>query len=168
MSSLICTFSIRWFIRNDACNRIYQQITISQTILTSKFTAASEIDRVITACLVRARPVYIMLPSDIVKERIPATTLKTPLNLLPPDNEPEIEAYVLDEIVKLVEGVTKGEEKGEVVVLVDVCAVRHHLKKEVEELVRKVRYGGVSAYSYGGQWRHLSVPTDLRWRDQSS
>ena len=156
-------------------------------MLTSTFTAASEIDRAITECLVRARPVYIMLPSDIVTERIPATTLKTPLNLLLPENEPETEAHVLDEIVKLVEGATKGEEKGEVVVLVDFCAVRHHLKKEVEELVKKVRfpvfaapmgrtaidesyeqYGGVSAYSYGRQRRHLTVPTDLRWRDQSS
>ena len=166
MSSLICVLSIRWFFRNDACNRIYQQITISQTMLTSKYTAASEIDKAITECLVRARPVYIMLPSDIINERIPATALKTPLNLLPPENEPETEAYVLDEIVKLVKGATKGEEKGEVVVLVDFCAVRHHLKKEVEELVRKVRfpvfaapmgrtaidesyerYGGVSAHS---------------------
>ena len=151
------------FFRYDVYNTISQQITIAQAFLSSKATAASEIDRVITECLVQARPVYIMLPSDIVKERIPATRLKTPLNLSPPENEPEIEAFVLDEIVKLIEGVTKGGEKGEVVVLVDACAVRHHVKKEVDELVKKTgfpvfaapmgrtavdesyeRYGGVS------------------------
>ena len=81
-----------------------------------------------------------MLPTDMVKERISASRLKTPLNLAPPENDPEIEAFVLDEIVKLVEGVTKGEENGEVVVLVDACAVRHHVKKEVDELVKKVRF----------------------------
>ena len=122
----------------------------------------------------------------MVNERIPAIGLNTPLNLVPPENEPEIEAYVLDEIVRLVEGATQGEDKGEIVVLVDVGAVRHHAKEEVEELVQKVgfpvfaapmgktavdetneRYGGVSAHSYAGQRRHLCSPTDLLWRDQS-
>lgn len=133
-------------------------------MLRSKTTAATEIDRVLTDCLVWARPVYLMLPTDIVHERIPATRLKTPLNLVAPENEPDIEAFVLDEIVELVERVTKGEEKGEVVVIVDGCAIRHHVKREVDELVRKTgfpvfaapmgktamdesyeRYGGVSA-----------------------
>ena len=135
-------------------------------MLSSKATAASEIDRVITDCLVRAHPVYLMLPTDIVHERILATRLKTPLNITSVENEPEIEAFVLDEIVKLVEGVTKGKEKGNVIVLVDACAVRHSVKKEVDELVKKTgfpvfaapmgktavdesyeRYGGVSAIS---------------------
>ena len=165
MSSLICFFSTRRiFFRYDAYNLISQQITISQACLTSKATAASEIDKIITECLVWAHPVYLMLPTDIVHERIPATRLKTPLNIGPPENEAEIEAFVLDEIAKLVEGVTKGEEKGEVVVLVDACAIRHCVKEEVDELVRKTgfpvfaapmgktaldesyeRYGGVSA-----------------------
>lgn len=166
MTLLMCFFSTKRFFRFDAYNLISQQITISQAVLTSKATAASEIDRVITDCLVWARPVYLMLPTDIVHERIPATRLKTPLDILPPENEPEIETFVLDEIVKLVEGVTKGEEKGEVVVLVDACAIRHCVKEEVDELVRKTgfpvfaapmgktaldesyeRYGGVSATS---------------------
>ena len=127
-----------------------------------------------------------MLPSEMVDEKIPAIGLNTPLNLVPPENEPETEAYVLDEIVRLVEEAAQGEEKGEVVVLVDVCTVRHHVKQEVEELVKKVKfpvfatpmgktavdesnenYGGVSAYSYAGQHRHLCSPTDLLWRDQS-
>jgi TPP-dependent 2-oxoacid decarboxylase len=138
--SLICFFSTRQFFRYDAYNLIAQQVTISQAFLTSKATAASEIDRVITECLVQSRPVYIMLPSDMVRQRIPAARLETPLNLVPPENNPEIEAFVLDEIVKLVEGVTKGEEKGEVVVLVDACAVRNYVKQEVDELVKKVRF----------------------------
>jgi len=128
------------YFRYDAYNLISQQITISQAFLTSKATAASEIDRVLIECLVRARPVYVMLPTDIVKERISATRLKTPLDPFPPENDPEIEAFALDEIVKLVEGVTKGEENGEVAVLVDACAVWYHVKKEVNELGKKVRF----------------------------
>jgi pyruvate decarboxylase len=147
-------------------------------MLTSKTTAASYIDSVITECLVWARPVYLRLPTDIIHERIPATRLETPLDTVSPENEPENEALVLDEIVKLVEGVTNGEGKGEVVVLVDVHAVRHHVKKEVDELVKKTgfpvfaapmgktavdesyeRYGGVSATSYGETHRYLSPLT---------
>jgi pyruvate decarboxylase len=162
---MIGSFSTNLLFRYNAYNTISQQITISQALLASKTTAASEIDRVITECLVWARPVYLMLPTDIVHERISATRLKTPLNIVPPENEPEIEAFVLDEIVKLVEGVTKGKEKGDVVVLVDACAVRHGVKEEVDELVKKTgfpvfaapmgktvvdepyeRYGGVSAF----------------------
>jgi len=156
-------------------------------MLASKTTAAIEIDRVITDCLVWARPVYLMLPTDIVHEQIPATRLKTPLNLTPPENEPDIEAFVLDEVVELVERVTKGEEKGEVVVLVDACAIRHHVKKEVDELVRKTgfpvfaapmgktaldetyeRYGGVSTIYVKRLLTTDNLRLDLRWRDQPS
>jgi pyruvate decarboxylase len=187
MSPSIYFFSTRWSFRYDAYNLISQQITISQAFLTSKVTAASEIDRVITECLVWARPVYIMLPTDIVHERISATRLKTPLNIVPSENEPEIEAFVLDEIVKLVEGVTKREEKGEVVMLVDGCAIRYCVKKEVDELVRKTgfpvfaapmgktaldesyeRYGGVSAIICEEMFVAYTFPLDLHWRDQSS
>ena len=187
ISSLICSFSTRRLFSYDAYSLISQQITISQAIINSKATAANEIDRVLTECLVWARPVYIMLPTDIVHERIPATRLKTPLNIVPPANEPEIEAFVLDEIVKLVEGVTKGEEKGEVVVLVDGCAIRHCVKEEVDELVRKTgfpvfaapmgktaldesyeRYGGVSATLCEDMLIAYALRLDLHWRDQSS
>ena len=159
---------------------ISRQITISQAMLTSPATAASEIDRTITECLVWARPVYLMLPTDIVHERIPATRLKTPLNIVPPENEPEVEGFVLDEIVKLVEGVTKEDKQGEVIVLVDACAIRHHVQKEVDELVKKTgfpvfaapmgrtavdesyeRYGGVRASSYREGPRYSSFWIDL-------
>ena len=128
-----------------------------------------------------------MLPTDIVHERTPATRLKTPLNIAPPANEPEIEAFVLDEIVKLVEGVTKAKEKGEVVVLVDGCAIRYCVKEEVDELVRKTgfpvfaapmgktaldesyeRYGGVRAASCRELLVAYAPQLDLHWRDQSS
>lgn len=107
---------------------------------------------------VKARPVYLMLPTDLVHESIPAKRLQTPLNLSPPQNDPEVEEFVLDEIIKLV-----NEAEQDVVILVDACAVRHGVKKELEELVAKTgfpvyaapmgktaveetyeRYGGVS------------------------
>lgn len=102
---------------------------------------------------------YLMLPTDLAYEKIPSYRLKTPLNQEPPENDPDVENFALDEIVKLIE-----ESKNETIILVDACAVRHGVKKEVAELVRRTgfpvysapmgktsfdeqyeRYGGVSA-----------------------
>ncbi|KAI0369373.1 pyruvate decarboxylase [Pilatotrama ljubarskyi] len=121
--------------RFDAYYKASQQFTIAQTVLNSKDTAAAEIDRVLTECLVMARPVYLMLPTDIAYQRIPAKRLKTPLNIEPPANDPEVENFVLDEIVKLVE-----EAQNETIILVDACAIRHGVKKEVEQLYKRTGF----------------------------
>ncbi|KAI0081530.1 pyruvate decarboxylase [Panus rudis PR-1116 ss-1] len=121
--------------RYDAYYKAAQQFTISQASLTDKASAAAEIDRVLTDCVVYARPVYLMLPTDLVHEKIPAKRLRTPLNIQPPENEPEVEEFVLDEILKLVK--EAGEEA---VILVDACAIRFGIKKELEELLLKTGF----------------------------
>ncbi|KAL4251922.1 Pyruvate decarboxylase [Abortiporus biennis] len=120
--------------RYDAYYKASQQFTISQATLTSASSAAAEIDRVLTECVVTARPVYLMLPTDLVHERVPTKRLKTPLNCEPPENEEEVENFVLDEIVKLID-----EAKQDVVILVDACSVRHGVKHEMEQLVAKTK-----------------------------
>ncbi|KAI0333709.1 pyruvate decarboxylase [Cubamyces sp. BRFM 1775] len=126
--------------RYDAYYKASQQFTIAQAVLNSKETAAAEIDRILTECLVMARPVYLMLPTDVAYERIPAKRLQTPLSIEPPANDPEVEEFVLDEIVKLVE-----EAQNDVIILVDACAIRHGVKKEVEELYRRTGFPVYSA-----------------------
>ena len=76
-----------------------------------------------------------MLPTDLVHEKIPAKRLLTPLNHQPPPNDPETEEFVLDEIMKLVESAER-----DVVILVDACAIRHGVKKELRELAEKTRF----------------------------
>ena len=83
---------------------------------------------------------YLMLPTDVAYERIPAKRLQTPLNIEPPANDPEVEEFVLDEIVKLVE-----EAQNDVIILVDACAIRHGVKKEVEELYQRTGFPVYSA-----------------------
>ncbi|KAI9058230.1 pyruvate decarboxylase [Trametes sanguinea] len=124
----------------DAYYKASQQFTIAQAVLNNKDTAPAEIDRVLTECLVMARPVYLMLPTDIAYERIPARRLKTPLNIEPPANDEEVEQFVLDEIVKLVE-----EAQNDAIILVDACAIRHGVKKEVEELINRTGFPVYSA-----------------------
>ncbi|KAI0670914.1 pyruvate decarboxylase [Trametes maxima] len=126
--------------RFDAYYEASKQFTIAQASLKSKETAAAEIDRILTDCVVMARPVYLMLPTDLAYERIPANRLRTPLNLEPPENDAEVENFVLDEIVKLVE-----EAQNDAIILVDACAVRHGVKKEVEELYKRTGFPVYSA-----------------------
>jgi pyruvate decarboxylase len=117
---------------------------------------------ILLTCTTEARPVYLTLPTDIVWETIPASRLLTPLSRATPPNDPDIEAYVLDQIVKLVE-----QADNNVIILVDACAIRHDARLEVVDLVKKTgfpvycapmgktaipeiyeRYGGVSAWMY--------------------
>ena len=81
-----------------------------------------------------------MLPTDIAYEKTPARRLKEPLNIHPPEHDAEIEQFVLDEIIKLVE-----QADNDVIILVDACAIRHGVRKEVEELIKKTGFPVYSA-----------------------
>jgi pyruvate decarboxylase len=145
--------------RFDAYHEAAKQFVISHTSLLDKTTAAAEIDRVLTDCAVLARPAYLMLPTDLVHEHIPRKRLLTPLNLQPPENDAEIESYVLDTIVKLIE-----QASSDAVVLLDACTIRHGVREETKAFVEQTklpvfaapmgksaiseqydRYGGVSS-----------------------
>ncbi|KAF7346218.1 Pyruvate decarboxylase [Mycena sanguinolenta] len=126
--------------RYDAYIKAAENFTVSQAILTEANAAAAEIDRVLTDCITRARPAYLTLPTNLVFEKISSERLKIPLSRLPPPNDPETEAFVLDEIVKLVE-----EAEDDVVILVDACAIRHDVRAEVNDLIKKTGYPVYSA-----------------------
>lgn len=153
--------------RYDAYHVASKQFVKSDANLTDKNTAAAEIDRLLTDCVVSGRPAYLMLPTDIVHERISSKRLLTPLNLQPPENDPESEDFVCDEIAKLVDAA-----EGDVIVLVDACTIRHNVKDETLALLEKTkfpvyaapmgktavpedyeRYGGVSAYRFAPRAR---------------
>ncbi|KAJ7780574.1 pyruvate decarboxylase [Mycena maculata] len=130
----------RQVILYDAYIKAAENFSISQAIITDKNTAASEIDRVLTDCITRARPVYLTLPTNLVYEKISSERLKIPLSRLPPPNDPDVEAFVIDEIAKLVE-----EAADDVIILVDACAIRHDVRSEVNELITKTGFPVYSA-----------------------
>ncbi|KAJ7506986.1 pyruvate decarboxylase [Mycena galericulata] len=121
--------------RYDAYIKAAENFTISQGIITDKDTAAAQIDRVLTVCMTRARPVYLTLPTNLVFEKISSQRLKIPLSRTQPPNDPEVEAFVLDEIVKLVQSA-----QDDVIFLVDICAIRHDAREEMLELVKKTGF----------------------------
>jgi indolepyruvate decarboxylase len=60
--------------------RVYDEVTVASTVLLDEQTAASEILRVVDACLKHKRPVYIEVPYDMVDKQIPIPQL--PINQL--------------------------------------------------------------------------------------
>lgn len=120
--------------RFDAYQKAAEQFVIAHAYLNNTATAAAQIDRVLEECIIKARPTYLTLPTDICYKKISSGRLKIPLSRLPPPNDPDTENFVLDEIVRVLQETEKAE--GDVIVLVDACAVRHDVRQEVDEFVK--------------------------------
>ncbi|KAF8527454.1 pyruvate decarboxylase [Hysterangium stoloniferum] len=126
--------------RFDAYTKAAEHFTSRQAILMDGWGAAVQIDKLLTECLVQARPVYLSLPTDLVNEKISSAPLEEPLSLIVPPNDPDGEHFVLEEIVKHVEAA--GDD---VAILVDVCAVRHNVVPEVREFAQSTGFPIFSA-----------------------
>jgi pyruvate decarboxylase len=94
---------------------------------------ASQIDHALRQCWVKSRPVYIMLPTDMVQVKVEGAKLQTPIDLSEPSNDPEAESYVVDVILRTLK-VAKNP-----VILIDACAIRYRVLEEVHALVEKTK-----------------------------
>lgn len=107
------------------------QISCEVAKLTEPAEIASQIDHALRVCFIRSRPVYIMLPTDMVQVKVEGARLNEPIDLSEPDNEPESEAYVVDVVLKYLRAAKNP------IILVDACAIRHRVLDEVHELIEK-------------------------------
>jgi len=117
--------------RFDAFEIMSRKITAATALITGTDDAAKEIDRVLSIAMIKARPVYISLPADLVHEKISAEKLRKSINFSIPENDPKAEDYVLKTIM---EHIAKAERP---TILVDSCAIRHRVLDETVELVNK-------------------------------
>ena len=106
-----------------------RDITCAIVKLNDPHEAATLIDHAIRECWVQSRPVYITLPTDIVQKKIEGERLKTKIDLSYPENDREKEDYVVDVVLKYL------HEAKNPVILVDACAIRHRVLKQVHSLV---------------------------------
>lgn len=146
------------------------QISCEVAKLTNPVEIATQIDHALRVCFIRSRPVYIMLPTDMVEAKVEGARLNTPIDLSEPDNEPESEAYVVDVVLKYLRAAKNP------IVLVDACAIRHRVLDEVHDLIEKTNlpvfvtpmgkgavneehptYGGV----YAGAGSHPAAVKDI-------
>ncbi|KAI3319954.1 pyruvate decarboxylase [Xylariaceae sp. AK1471] len=135
---------------------------------------ANQIDHALRECYLRSRPVYIMLPTDMVVKKIEGERLKTEIDLEEPVNDEDKENYVVDVILKYLHAAQRP------VVLVDACAVRSRVLKEVHTFIDKTKlpvfvtpmgksavdethpcYGGV----YAGSASHPEIKTMVEESD---
>ncbi|KAG6896937.1 hypothetical protein C0995_010925, partial [Termitomyces sp. Mi166 len=121
--------------RYEAYNLAAQQFTYSQAFLKNKKHAPIEIDRVLTDCITKARPVYLALPTDLVSAKISSQSLRIPLTRNPPVEDPRLQSFVLDLVANQFQ-----QAEGDAVVLVDVCAIRHDVKDELNTFVNKTAF----------------------------
>jgi pyruvate decarboxylase len=78
--------------------QIYKDFTCAQANLTNPKTAPEEIDRVILQCLKQSRPVYIELPTDLVKAKVYSHRLNQSLKVLSVENCPSIEEDLIKKL----------------------------------------------------------------------
>ena len=109
------------------------QVAVDVARLTKPAEIADQIDHALRECWVRSRPVYIMLPTDMVEKKVEGARLKDYIDLSEPPNEEERENYVVDVVLKYLHAAKKP------VVLVDACAIRHRVVEEVQALVEKTK-----------------------------
>lgn len=94
---------------------------------------ANQIDHALRQCCICSRPVYIMLPTDMVRAKVEGDRLNTPIDMSEPRNEAEREDYVVDVVLGYLRAARNP------VILVDSCAIRHRVLGEVHALVDKTR-----------------------------
>lgn len=134
---------------------------------------ADQIDHTLRECWVRSRPVYIMLPTDMVQQKVEGARLKTPIRLTDPRNDREREDFVVDVVLKCL------YEAQDPVILVDACAIRHRALSEVHDLIEKTQLpvfvtpmgkGAVNEthHTYGGVYAGSSSHPDVINRVESS
>ncbi|RPB15317.1 pyruvate decarboxylase [Morchella conica CCBAS932] len=111
--------------------KMSENISVTQTLLDDHSKAADEIDRVLSACWVKARPVYIGLPTNMVFKTVDASRLETPLDLSIPPNNEETEDAVVSEICELI------YKSKNTIILADACAIRHRVLDELHELIER-------------------------------
>ena len=104
-------------------------VSVAVAKLNDPHEAATYIDSALRECVIRSRPVYITLPTDLVTKKVDGGRLKTPIDTSVPRNEEEKEEYVVDVVLRYLHSARKP------VILVDACAIRHRVLEEVHDLV---------------------------------
>ncbi|TGJ83994.1 hypothetical protein E0Z10_g4773 [Xylaria hypoxylon] len=94
---------------------------------------ASQIDHALRECYLRTRPIYIMLPTDMVTKKVEGELLDTEIDFHEPANDEAKEDYVVDVVLKYL------HEAQRPVLLVDACAVRSRVLDEVHAFIDKTK-----------------------------
>ncbi|KAF4865618.1 Pyruvate decarboxylase [Colletotrichum siamense] len=149
------------------------QISCDVAKLNNPAEIANQIDHALKECWIRSRPVYVMLPTDMVQKKVEGERLRTPIDLSEIPNDPAKEDYVVEVVLKSLHAAKKP------VMLVDACAIRHRVLPEVHDLLEKAKVpvfvtpmgkGAVNEThpNYGGVYAGDASQPDVKERVESS
>ncbi|KIX00392.1 uncharacterized protein Z518_10531 [Rhinocladiella mackenziei CBS 650.93] len=117
----------------DTFKNMFKTISVAHVTLADVSSAPAQIDCALRQSWVASRPVYIDVPSDMGKRDIEGAGLATPLELSYPVNPPEGQQEIL---AKLQERLHVAKRP---CILIDLCATRQRITKEVHQLIAKSR-----------------------------
>ncbi|KAL7961853.1 thiamine diphosphate-binding protein [Trichoderma compactum] len=103
-------------------------VTVAQANLTDADTAPALIDATLKACVLNSQPVYIELPTNMVKAQLSPPV--TPIDLSIPGYDEAYESKIVDEVMERIQSSTRP------VILMDGLTSRFRITEEVNEFVR--------------------------------
>ncbi|KAJ9607647.1 hypothetical protein H2200_007725 [Cladophialophora chaetospira] len=111
-------------------SEIASRLTVAQVNLDDPAHAADRVDHALRQCILHSRPVYIELPTDMVKAQVPRARLDVLINRSPPRADEEVTKRCVERIVKKI---TTAKQPW---IIVDGLTSRYGASAEVNELVR--------------------------------
>ncbi|KIV84091.1 hypothetical protein PV11_06065 [Exophiala sideris] len=115
------------------CSEMAAKVTVAQANLTDADHATAQIDRCLRACVMESRPVYIELPTNMVKAQVSSEGLERPLDLSIPTDE-GFEDTEVDLIL------SKLYSSKQPFIVVDGFTSRYGISQEADELVRETGF----------------------------
>ncbi|KAL7930391.1 pyruvate decarboxylase [Trichoderma chlorosporum] len=112
-------------------------VTVAQANLTDAETAPALIDATLKACVLNSQPVYIELPTNMVKAQVPPPV--TPIDLSIPGYDEAYENKMVDKVIERMTSSTKP------LILMDGLTARYRITDEVNEFVRLTGFPTLSA-----------------------
>ncbi|OJD25367.1 hypothetical protein ACJ73_03258 [Blastomyces percursus] len=108
-----------------------RHVSCAVAILDDPSSAAAMVDNALRTCILKSRPIYISLPTNMVQAKVDGDRLKYPIDLSVPPNDHKRESHVVDMITKLLKTAKRPA------LLVDLLAIRHHATDEINEFITK-------------------------------
>ncbi|KGO41845.1 Thiamine pyrophosphate enzyme, C-terminal TPP-binding [Penicillium expansum] len=107
---------------------MYKSVTCAQANLVDAWTAPELIDATLKECLLQSRPVYIELPTDMVRAKVPVPTF--PIDFSIPDYDEAFEDKIVNSLVSRIQHCKQP------LILVDGITARFGVKDDINALVK--------------------------------
>lgn len=118
----------------DVFHRLASDVSCYTTVIAHPDVCIVEIDKCITTAWMNQQPVYMGLPINLINVKILSKELDNPLNLTVPQNDQEVEAELISQLVKKIYSAQNPA------IVADACVSRFNIEHETKELCDKTAF----------------------------